>query len=91
MRDEMLFAFHQAYENPTTEQIIEWVRRYPQFADDIRAHAAVARDWASSKDVPVAELDESMLARGYRRVLDALRKAEVDEMAKRNIVDPFSS
>jgi hypothetical protein len=48
-RDEVLFTFHEAYERPTAENIIEWTRRYPQFADDIRAHAAVAWDWAATE------------------------------------------
>lgn len=45
-RDEVLFAFHQACERPTAEQIIEWTQRYPPFADDIRDHAAVRLDAA---------------------------------------------
>jgi hypothetical protein len=76
-RDEVLFAFHQACDNPTAEQIIEWTRRYPQFADDIRAHAAIARDWAARKGFPVVQPDADMLARGHSRVLDALYNAEV--------------
>lgn len=76
-RDEVLFAFHQACEHPTADQIVEWVRRYPEFADDIRAHAAVALDWAARKDVPAAVPDAGMLARGHSRVLDALFNAEV--------------
>ncbi len=76
-RDEVLFAFHQASERPTAEQIIEWVIRYPQFAEDIRAHAAVSRDWAARCGAPVAEADESMLARGYSNALNALYNAEI--------------
>ena len=76
-RDEVLFAFHQACEHPTADQIVEWTRRYPAFADDIRAHAAVALDWAARKDGPSAVPDEAMLARGHSRVLNALFNAEV--------------
>jgi hypothetical protein len=76
-RDEVLYAFHQACEQPTAEQIIEWTRRYPQFADDIRAHAAIARDWAARKGVPYAVPDQTLLARGHSRVLNALYNAEV--------------
>lgn len=76
-RDEVLFAFHQACEHPTADQIIEWTQRYPEFADDIRAHAAVALDWAARKELPVAAPDEGMLVRGHSRVLDALYNAEV--------------
>jgi hypothetical protein len=75
-RDEVLFAFHQACERPTAEEIIEWTERYPQFADDIRSHAAISRDWAASEDLPGEEADETMLARAYSNALDALYKAE---------------
>ena len=40
-RDEVLFAFHQACDNPTAEQVTEWTNRYPQFAEDILVHAAL--------------------------------------------------
>ncbi len=76
-RDEVLFAFHQACERPTAEQIIEWIARYPQFAEDIRAHAAVSRDWAAREGVSVAEAGEAMLARGYSNALNALYNAEI--------------
>jgi hypothetical protein len=76
-RDEVLFAFHQACEQPTTEDVVEWTRRYPQYADDIRAHAAVARDWAAREGLPFLEPDETLLARGHSRVLNALYDAEV--------------
>jgi hypothetical protein len=76
-RDEVLFAFHEACEQPSAEDIIEWTRRYPQFADDIREHATVARDWAARKGLPAMEPDETMLARGHSRVLNVLYNAEV--------------
>lgn len=76
-RDEVLFAFHKAYERPTAEQIIEWTSRYPQFAEDIRAHAAVSRDWDASEGLPAAEADDVMLARGYSNALNALYSADI--------------
>ncbi len=76
-RDEVLFAFHQACERPTTEQIIAWIDRYPQFADDIRAHAVISRDWAAGESLPAAEADETMLARAYSNALNALYEAEI--------------
>lgn len=88
-RDEVLFAFHQACDRPTPEQIIEWTRRYPQFADDIGAHAAIARDWAARKGLPVAEPDETMLARGHSRVLNALYNAEVAAKASGEPCESF--
>ena len=40
-RDEVLFAFHRECATPTLDQIIDWTQRYPEFADDIRAHAGI--------------------------------------------------
>ena len=37
-RDEVLFAFQEACPRPTAQQLIDWTGRYPQFAEDIRAH-----------------------------------------------------
>jgi hypothetical protein len=62
-RDDVLFAFHQTCDNATAEQVSEWTRRYPQYADDIRAHVAPRTQWASEPDEQDAEPDESMLAR----------------------------
>jgi hypothetical protein len=76
-RDEVLFAFHQACVRPTAEEIIAWSERYPQFAEDIRAHAAISRDWAACQDLPAEEADETMLARAYSNALNELYKAEV--------------
>ena len=36
-RDEVLLAFQEACKRPTTEQILDWTSRYPEFAEDIRA------------------------------------------------------
>jgi transcriptional regulator with XRE-family HTH domain len=74
-RDAVLFSFHEAFERPTAAQIIEWTERYPEFADDIRAHAAIAREWADAEGVIPAEADESLLADGYSRALDLMHKA----------------
>ena len=68
-RDEVLFAFHQACERPTAMQITEWTKRYPEFADDIRAHAAVRLDCIAGSDDVDLEPDETMLARGRSRAL----------------------
>ena len=71
-RDEVLFAFHQECARPTADQIIEWVRKYPEFAEDIRAHAAIARDWASHENALAEEPDESPLATAYSRALNII-------------------
>ena len=75
-RDEVLFAFQQACSRPTVEEIIQWTESYPQFAEDIRAHAAVAREWADGEGEVVAGPDESLLANAYSRALNVVYKAE---------------
>jgi len=75
--DEVLFAFHRACANPSADEIIAWTSRYPQFAEDIRAHAAILKDWAARRNLPADEPDELMLARARSRTLDALYNAEV--------------
>jgi hypothetical protein len=75
-RDEVLFAFHQECTKPTSEQIADWAKRYPQFAEDIRAHAAVAWDWAAEDASAFSELDESLVSRGYSRALNLMFNAE---------------
>lgn len=74
-RDEVLFAFHQQCARPSSEQIRAWAGRYPQFAEDIRAHAAVAWDWAT-ESAPSEELDASLIARGYSNALNLIFNAE---------------
>jgi hypothetical protein len=71
-RDKVLFAFHRECERPTAEQITEWVSRFPQFADDIRAHAAVAWDWAMQKGLLEEKIDESLVARAYSHALNVI-------------------
>jgi hypothetical protein len=71
-RDSVLFAFHQECERPTAEQIIAWTKRFPEFADDIRAHAAVAWDWAMRDGLPAEQLDRSLAAKGYSKALNLI-------------------
>lgn len=89
-RDEVLFAFHQACERPTADEIIDWTERFPHFAEDIRAHAAVSRDWAARGSEAVEEPNEAMLANAYSRALNALYNAEV-EAASAGAVLPAES
>ncbi|HEX3880487.1 MAG TPA: hypothetical protein VHW24_26075 [Bryobacteraceae bacterium] len=83
-RDEVLFAFQQECERPTAEQIIKWTSRFPQYADDIRAHAAVALDWAAREGLPVEELTESLAARGYSQALNLIHSAETSTASNRS-------
>jgi hypothetical protein len=75
-RDEVLFAFHQECERPSAEQIVAWVNRYPQFAEDIRAHAAVAWDWATHAAEREVEVDEISSSRAYSQALNIIYSAE---------------
>jgi hypothetical protein len=84
-RDEVLFAFHQTCDNPTAEQVNEWTRRYPQYADDIREHAAMRVQWASDSDEHDAQPDESLLARGRSQALNLLHNARQESAAAQNI------
>lgn len=61
-RDEILFAFHDACEHPTAEQIMEWTSRYPEFAGDIIAHAEHQLSWKAQPDLQNAESDEADMA-----------------------------
>jgi hypothetical protein len=78
-RDSVLFAFHQDCNRPTAEQIIAWIDRYPQFAEDIRAHAAVAWDWALRDRLPAEEVDQSLAKRAYSQTLNAIFDEENTE------------
>lgn len=84
-RDEVLFAFHQTCHNPTSQQVNEWTRRYPQYADDIREHAAVRAQWASDSDEQDVQPDESLLARGRSQALNLLHNARQESAAAQNI------
>jgi hypothetical protein len=78
-RDRVLMAFHNACEKPTTEQIVEWVERHPQYADDIRAHAAVLRDWAAGAESTDEEVSPSALNAAYSNALNAIYSAQKKE------------
>lgn len=80
-RDEVLFAFHKACDNPTVEQVNEWTSRYPQYAEDIREHAAVRAQWATESQEHDVEADESLLARGRSQALNLLHNARQDSPA----------
>lgn len=77
-RDDVLFAFHNACERPTLAQVKEWVERYPEYADDIRAHAALRMEWAAEvvEETEAAEADATALANGRSRALNILHKVQ---------------
>jgi hypothetical protein len=74
-RDQVLLAFHQACEVPSARDVIAWTEKYPEFADDIREHAAILRDWAAEDDIPDRLPDESAMTAARSRALSALRSA----------------
>ncbi|WP_426129697.1 hypothetical protein [Pararhizobium sp. PWRC1-1] len=83
-RDRALYEFHLACPRPTAEQIIEWTERYPQFAEDIRIHAAISLDWnaADSLGRPAEiAISKTMMARAHSRVLNALFLSETQVTA----------
>jgi hypothetical protein len=75
-RDEVLYAFHRACARPTVEDISEWIRRYPQFSEDIRVHAAITRDW-EARGEDSSEVPDVMLNRAYSRALSTLYSGDL--------------
>lgn len=78
-RDDVLYAFHQECSRPTADDILRWVRRYPQFAEDIRIHAGISRDMAEEENS--MEVPETVFRRGYSRALSALYAADLENTA----------
>jgi hypothetical protein len=64
-RDAVLLAFHDECERkpPTANEILSWIKKYPQFAEDIRAHAAVALDWATGPAPTTDDESDCMIAK----------------------------
>nr|WP_298681671.1 hypothetical protein [uncultured Dongia sp.] len=76
-RDAVLAEFHRECTLPSAEQIINWTARYPEFAEDIRAHAAIIRDWAAAEGgSDEAEVEQTMMERARSRALNAIFKAQ---------------
>lgn len=80
VRDDVLFAFQQECTLPTADDISRWVHQYPQFAEDIRIHAGIARDMADEEE-NLMEIPESVFRRGYSRALSALYSADLENSA----------
>lgn len=75
-RDEVLFAFHEACEHPTAEQIMEWTTKYPEFAEDIAAHAEYLLASEAQQDLQIKQPDEADVARSWSWTLNAIFEAE---------------
>lgn len=77
-RDEVLFAFHRECDEPTTDDIVRWTNRYPEFAEDIRDHAAILLEMAfDADDAAEAEIDEQMMGLANSRTLNAIYNAQI--------------
>jgi hypothetical protein len=75
-RDRVLMAFHDECEKPSVEQILEWIERYPQYTEDIMAHAAVAYDCAAGVESTDEEMSQSLLDTAYSNALNAIYSAQ---------------
>lgn len=78
-RDQVLLQFHARYPRPTAADVIEWVERYPQYAEDIRLHAAISRDWDAADALGEQEpepISDAMMSRAHSRMLNALYQSE---------------
>lgn len=72
-RDQVLLAFQDAFKKPTAENIIEWVERYPEYAEDIRDHATIAHEIAAlATEHSENEVDDRTLNISFSHALNGL-------------------
>ena len=86
-RDDVLFAFHRACLTPTDDEVADWAKRYPEFAEDIRIHAEIRNGWAQSESSVTEEVDETLLSRGRSRALNAVFHASQSNSGSVDNVD----
>lgn len=77
-RDEVLSAFQDACAEPTAEDIIAWVKRFPQFADDIRDHAAITLDWVAQEGAPEMTILDGRVNDAYSQALAGLQAGDAE-------------
>ena len=75
-RDEVLFAFHEAYERPTAEQVMKWTKQHPEFADDIIAHAEHLLSLDAKTDLCDEQPEDAVIERNWSWTLNAMFEAE---------------
>ena len=80
-RDKILFAFHRECASPSLADILHWTTLYPEFAEDIRSHAAIMREWAAGEGETFTDADYSLMARGRSRALNAVYQARKEAAA----------
>lgn len=86
-RDEVLIAFHEECDVPTRADVERWTQAHPDFAQDIREHAAVRLAMVADMVEQSAQLDDNMIARGRSRVQAAMFEAEAGD----RVVAPTAS
>lgn len=78
-RDQVLLQFHTRYPRPTAADVIEWMKRYPKYAEDIQLHAAIAREWHATDalgEEASEPISDVMMDRARSRTLNALYRSE---------------
>jgi hypothetical protein len=55
--DAVLFRFHREVSNPTPAIVAAWVRKYPEYASEIQAHAVELLDLESRADAKVLNME----------------------------------
>lgn len=73
--DDVLFLFHQEVTEPTPEVVASWMRTYPEYASDIKAHAVEMLDMEARADETVSNLD-SLEAKARSAALNAVYQAK---------------
>lgn len=87
-KSEVLYAFHLACETPTSKDIIEWTKRYPQYADDILENAELLLAQKTRTRPEPCQPDDEMLAKGRSEAMSAIYEAE--QAASESLVDSES-
>jgi len=80
-RDEVLIAFHEECDIPTRADIDRWAGLHPEFARDIREHAAIRLAMLADVIGQPVELDGNMVSRSRSRVQAAMFAAEAGDRA----------
>ncbi|MEM4988015.1 hypothetical protein V8G57_11515 [Collimonas sp. H4R21] len=90
VRDEVLLAFHETCEKPTAEEIISWTNQYPEYAEDIREHAAIALDIAASEKNAQDQIAERDLNISFSHALNGLSAGDREQKALSSTNDSAS-
>ena len=72
--EQVLAAFYDSCSNPSAADIATWTRKYPQYAEEILARAAMLKDWVATEKLGLKP-DARTLSIGQSRTMDLLHKA----------------